>query len=194
MILGLTGGSGTGKSSACDFFRKKGFLILDLDKVSRKVCLKGEKCLDEIVGYFGTDILDENGELIRRKLGDIVFSDRKKLEILNKITHKYLIEETRKFISENAGRNIVLDAPLLFEAGAQAMCTHTLCILSKNENRLKRIIQRDGISAESAQNRIASQPDDEFYLSRCDFAVHNDSDIDTLYALLEKNFGGDYVS
>lgn len=193
MIIGLTGGSGTGKSSACAFFEKKGFLILDLDKVSRKVCRKGEKCLDEIAEYFGTDILDQNGELIRRKLGDIVFSDRKKLEMLNKITHKYLIEETEKFISENKDKNIVLDAAVLFESGADSLCTHTLCVLSSVENRLRRITERDNISEESAKNRISSQPDDGFYISRCDAAVHNDSDIDGLYRQLEECFGGDYV-
>lgn len=193
MIIGLTGGSGTGKSSACEFFKKKGFLILDLDKVSRKVCQKGEKCLDEIVDFFGNDILNENGELIRRKLGDIVFSDKEKLEILNKITHKYLIEETRNFISANEDKNIVLDAAVLFEAGAQKLCTHTLCVLSSFENRLKRIIERDGISQESARNRILSQPDDDFYLSRCDAYVYNNSSVEELFNQLEKCFGGIYV-
>ena len=194
MIIGLTGGSGTGKSSATEFFKKKGFLILDLDKVSRKVCQKGEKCLEEIVKYFGCEILDENGELIRRKLGDIVFSDREKLEILNKITHKYIIAETKSFLKENDGKNIVLDAAVLFEAGAEKLCTHTLCVLSSFENRLKRIMARDNISKESAKNRILSQPDDEYYISRCDTAVYNNSDIDELYESLSKCFGGDYVS
>lgn len=194
MIIGLTGGSGTGKSSACEFFKKKGFLVLDLDKVSRKVCQKGEKCLDEIVDYFGNSIIDENGELIRRKLGDIVFSDKEKLEILNKITHKYIIEETRNFLEENEGKNIVLDAAVLFEAGAQKLCTHTLCVLSSFENRLKRIMERDSISEESAKNRILSQPNDDFYISHCDFAVYNNSGINELYNELEKCFGGDYVS
>ena len=194
MIIGLTGGSGTGKSSASEFFRKKGFLILDLDKVSRKVCQKGEKCLEEIVRYFGADILDENGELIRRKLGDIVFSDREKLEILNKITHKYIIAETEEFLKKNDGKNIVLDAAVLFESKAEKLCTHTLCVLSSFENRLNRIMERDNISKESAKNRILSQPDDEFYISRCDYAVYNNSDIDELYESLKNCFGGDYVS
>lgn len=186
MILGLTGGSGTGKSSACAFFKERGFLILDLDKTSRAICKKGEKCLDEIAEYFGKDVLDENGELIRRKLGEIVFSDKEKLEMLNKITHKYLIEETKKFISENEGRDIVIDAAVLFEAGADNLCTKTLCILSSEENRINRIIKRDLISEENAKNRIQSQNPDEFYLSRCDDAVYNNSDIKTLYDNLER--------
>lgn len=192
MILGLTGGSGTGKSSACKFFEEKGFLIVDMDKVSRKVCQKGEACLDEIVNFFGKDILDENGELIRRKLGDIVFSDKEKLEILNKITHKYIINEAKNFISQNPGKDIVLDAAVLFESGADELCTHTLCVLGSFEKRLSRIMERDSLSKESAKNRILSQPDDSFYISHCDAAIYNNGSIEELHIQLENWFGGIY--
>jgi len=192
MILGLTGGSGTGKSSACKFFKEKGFLIVDMDKVSRKVCQKGEPCLDEIVSFFGRGIIDENGELIRKKLGDIVFSDKEKLEILNKITHKYIINEAEIFISQNPGKDIVLDAAVLFESGADALCTHTLCVLGSFEKRLSRIMERDSLSEESARNRILSQPDDSFYTSRCDAVVYNNGSLKELNIQLENWFGGIY--
>lgn len=190
MIIGLTGGSGTGKSSACAFFEEKGFVVIDLDKVSRKVCQKGEKCLDEIASVFGNGVIDKDGNLKRRVLGDIVFSDAKKLEMLNSVTHKYIIEETKKIIAENSGRDIVLDAPLLFEAGLDSLCTVTLCILSSRENRIKRIVKRDNISEKSAEARISSQQSDDYYSSRCSICIHNDSDLSALTNSLEAEFGG----
>jgi len=192
MILGLTGGSGTGKSSACRFFEEKGFLIIDMDKVSRKVCQKGEKCLDEIVSFFGSGILDENGELIRKKLGDIVFSDKEKLAILNKITHKYIIRDALCTIRQNPGRDVVLDAAVLFESGAHTLCTHTICILADFEKRLSRIMARDSLLEESARNRIMSQPNDDFYIARCDAAVYNNDGPDALYEELENWLGEVY--
>ena len=189
MILGLTGGSGTGKSSACEFFAKKGFVIIDMDKLSRKVCRKGERCLKEIIEYFGRDIIDDEGELIRKKLGDIVFADGEKLEVLNRITHKYILKETTAIIKENRDKDIVLDAAVLFESGAHTLCTDTLCILADEKVRLSRIMKRDSLSEESAKNRIESQPDDKFYIARCDVALYNNGTAEELYAKLGGIYG-----
>lgn len=190
MIIGLTGGSGTGKSSVCDFFRDRGFVIIDLDAVSRSVCQKGKACTRELARAFGSEVLDGGGCLRRRFLGDIVFGDRKKLEILNSITHKYIIEETEKLLAKNRGKDIVLDAPLLFESGLNTLCTLTVCILSKREIRTERIMRRDGLSRAQAEARIDSQPEDEFYISRCDEVFENNSGIKELEQLLKSRFGG----
>ena len=103
MIIGLTGGSGTGKSTASAFFRDSGFAVADLDAIARTVCAPGTACLAEIDAAFG-GVVDGDGELNRHKLGDIVFNDGEKLKLLNSITHKYIIEETKKFISKNCFR------------------------------------------------------------------------------------------
>lgn len=186
MIIGLTGGSGTGKSSACAFFAEKGFLIVDMDAISRKVCRKGEKCLAEITEKFGNEILDENGELKRRALGDIVFNDEEKLKILNAVTHKYILEETGKIINANIDGNIVLDAPLLFEAGLEVHCDKTVAVLSDRDVRIRRLIKRDNLTAEQIEARINSQPADDFYIQRCDFAVYNNATVEDLHKSLEK--------
>lgn len=189
MIIGLTGGSGTGKSSAGQFFKDKGFMVIDMDKLSRNLCEKGQKCLEELVCEFGDDILDKGGNLKRHYLGDIVFNDEKKLQLLNGITHKYIIAETDKIISENTGSNIVLDAPLLFEAGLESRCDKTLAVLSNREIRTERLKKRDSLTHEQVVARLDSQPSDDFYIKKCDVVVFNNSDFEALYKSLEKEFG-----
>lgn len=193
MIIGLTGGSGTGKSSACEFFRQRNFLIIDSDKVSREVCSPGERCLEELIQSFGGVILDSDGSLKRHALGEIVFSDKDKLKMLNKITHKYILERIRNIIEENRHKDIVLDAPLLFETGLDDVCDVKLCILSSTDNRINRICARDGISREQALKRISSQHDDNYYISGCDYALYNDRGIEELNAELKEIFGGSDV-
>lgn len=189
MIIGLTGGSGTGKSTASAFFRDSGFAVADLDAIARTVCAPGTACLAEIDAAFG-GVVDSDGVLNRHKLGDIVFNDGEKLKLLNSITHKYIIEETKKFILKNSGRNIVLDAPLLFESGLGALCDVTVGILSSTQNRIKRIVKRDGITASQAQSRINSQPGDDFYTSKCTLILRNDLTPADLMRSLSAHFGG----
>ncbi|MBQ4631074.1 MAG: dephospho-CoA kinase [Clostridia bacterium] len=175
MIIGLTGGSGTGKSTAVETIVNFGFIPIDFDRISRDVSAPGTKCLSEIVFVFGNDILTENKALNRRKLGEIVFADKSKLEILTGITHKYILEETNNIIASNKNENLLFDAPLLFEAGLEKKCDFVISILADRQKRIERICARDLISPESAKNRINSQPDDEFYISKSDYCVYNNS-------------------
>lgn len=177
MTVGLTGGSGTGKSSAARLFAKKNFIVIDFDKLSRKVCEKGSACLSELRAFFGDDIIADDGSLIRKKLGEIVFSDSEKLGILNEITHKYILEEAERTMAKNRGKNILLDAPLLFEAELDKKCDFVVCVTAPSDKRAQRIEKRDKISAESAKKRIYSQKSDEYYTSRSDFVIRNDGDI-----------------
>ena len=190
MILGITGGTGTGKTSVCQFFKKHGFVVIDSDIVARNVCQKGTDCLGEIVSIFGADILDADGNLKRKELGRIVFSDEKKLKVLNSITHKYIARSIKKTIEENEDKNILIDAPLLIEAGLDSICTKTLCVLADKDTRLKRIMQRDSLSAEDAKARIASQREDEFYISHCDFVIYNNGELASLETELFDILGG----
>ncbi len=188
MIIGLTGGSGTGKSTACRYFESRGFLVIDSDKIAREVCEKGEPCLEEIAEFFGNEILDGDGRLMRQSLGKIVFADAQKLEKLNEITHKYIREKIKDIISQNEGENIVLDAPLLFEAGLGDICTKRMCILADTNIRAARIMERDGISKEQALNRISSQHDDEFYVKKCDYVIYNNGEAEQMINKLSEIF------
>jgi len=188
MIIGLTGGSGTGKSTVVDYFKNKGYKILDFDKVSRKVCEIGTPCLNEIVFFFGKNVLSTDGSLNRKFLGSIVFSDEEKLKLLNSITHKYITEEMYKFLDKNKNSNIVFDAPLLFEAGIDSLCDKTIAVLAPKNIRIDRIVKRDNITKDQAINRIKSQKEDGFYKEKANIVIINDGSVDELYNKLKEFF------
>lgn len=136
MIIGITGASGAGKSIASKVFEKNGFFIIDLDKIAHGIYDTNKLCVEEVAREFGNGILDENGKVMRKKLGEIVFADKEKLNILNKITHKYILNEVFKKL--DGKNNAVLDAPLLFESGLEKHCDITLGIISPNEVKTDR--------------------------------------------------------
>ena len=180
MIIGLTGGSGTGKSSASKIFEKNGFTVIDFDKISRDVCAPKSQCLFEITQIFGESVLNEDKSLNRKKLGEIVFSDKEKLDILTRITHKHILIKTDEIMEENKNKNLLFDAPLLFEAGLEKKCDFVISILSDKEKRIERICKRDSLCVKSAKKRINSQKDDDYYISKSDFCVYNNSSVSEL--------------
>lgn len=176
IVLGLTGQSGAGKSYICDILRNAGIPCLDTDRVARDVCGAGMPCLAELQNAFGDGILLPDGTLNRKALGKIVFSDREKLLLLNSITHKYIRAETEQWLDtyRRAGAAIaVVDAPVLFESGFDAMCDCTAAVIAPLDIRIARILRRDGISEAEARARLASQHDDEYFLNRCDYIIRN---------------------
>ncbi len=177
-VLGLTGGTGAGKSAVSSLLEKSGATIIDADKLSREITKEGGIALPEIDASFPGVI--KNGVLDRKALGRIVFSDKEKLLILNEITHKYIIELTKKAIEASKGL-IVLDAPLLFEAGEDKLCDKVIFVDADEKNRLERIVKRDNLSIDEAKARIEARnlsPIKE----KCDFVIMNNGDIDKLGA------------
>lgn len=186
MLVGITGGSGCGKSVAAEVFESFGAEIIDADKTARAVTKKGEKALAEIEKTFGSEYLDENGELLRKKLGSLVFSDMKMLDKLNFIIGKYIREEIEKKIRNSTADISILDAPLLFEYGLEKECDAVIAVLSDRKSRLERIVKRDGISYKDAENRINSQKKDEYYLEKADYMVYNNSTREEMYDQIKK--------
>ncbi|MBQ2942367.1 MAG: dephospho-CoA kinase [Clostridia bacterium] len=175
-VLGLTGGTGAGKSLISAILQKKGAKIIDADKLSREITKEGGIALSEIDESFPGVIKD--GVLDRKALGRIVFSDKEKLLILNKITHKYIIKLTKEEIEASSGL-IVLDAPLLFEAGEDKLCDKVIFVDAEDELRLARIMKRDNLSIDDARLRINARnlaPIKE----KCDFVIVNDGDAERL--------------
>lgn len=170
MVIGITGPTGSGKSTVSAFLIKEyDMYLIDADKVARTVTEKGTKCLDELVSSFGEKFLDSDGSLNRKKLGSFVFSDREALAKLNLITHKYILCEIKRLTEKN--ENCIIDAPLLFETGLELMC-HKIILVTCNENiRTERIMLRDSLSYEDAKNRILSQNDYSLYATKCDLIV-----------------------
>ena len=187
-ILGLTGGSGTGKSAACTAFARLGCGVIDADATYRTLCDTCEPMLKEIQNVFG-DVFSTNGKLDRKKLGTIVFADAQKLQQLNAITHPYIRQAARDAFAAYSKRGCLLciyDAPVLFEGQMETLCDKTCAVLAARNTRIARIVARDAITEEYAALRIDAQKDDAFYSERCDYVVQNDADLDTLYTQVRK--------
>ena len=173
-IIGISGGTGAGKSTVCSELRKRGAYIIDADRISRQVSAKDGSAFAEIVESFGDGILAESGEIDRKVLGKIVFNDAEKLATLNRITHKCIFEEMKKLLDGCDAEIAVLDVPLLFQSDFPFNCDLTVAVIAEPNVRLERIMARDGISEEAAKSRMKNQMTDEEYAGCADLCVHNE--------------------
>ena len=187
LIIGITGPSGSGKGAVSGYLYSKGFKVIDADAVYHDIITPPSPCIDELVSVFGKSILLDNGYVDRKALAKLVFGDenKEKLSLLNKITHKYVIDRINEILSDyksSGATACVIDAPLLIEAGIHKDCDLTISVLSQKNTRIERIMQRDGIDRQAAERRINSQRPDEFYKDNTDETLYNDGDLDSLFA------------
>lgn len=185
LVLGLAGGSGSGKGTVAAIFKKYNISSIDTDAIYRKMTGPGGVCIEPLVKEFGKDILLADGSIDRKKLAGIVFSPggESKKEKLQKITHFHILNEVRKKISEAEERRefaILVDAPLLFESGFDRECNEIIAVVADKNSRIERIIKRDGISYDAAVARIESQLSDEFLINRSNYVIVNNSTVDEL--------------
>lgn len=180
-VIGLTGGTGSGKSVVSKSLAEAGAVIVDADKIAHEIILKGEPAYHEIVEYYGTGILDAEGNIIRKKLGEIVFNDKEKLAFLNQCTHKYITAEVKRQIAaakaEGIATAIIVDAPLLLEAKLETVCDLVWVVYADPEVRARRVMDRDGISYELAKARISNQKSWEEYKSAASAVIDNSKDL-----------------
>lgn len=169
-VIGITGGSGVGKSYIGAVLRKRGIPVFDADKIGHEIFKENEKCKNEIIAFFGNGVLT-NSEIDRKKLGGIVFSDRKKLEKLNEISHKYILESIYNKIAHSESELAAADGALLIESGMK--CDAMIGVLADYDVRLKRIMLRDNIDEDAARRRLDAQKSDDFYKENCDFVIYN---------------------
>lgn len=172
MIIGLTGGSGTGKSTVSAYFKEKGYTVIDGDALSREITTKGSKTLEKITEAFGAQYLNADGELKRRELGALVFQDSKALETLNHITHSAITEKVKEILAKT--NKATIEGAAIFECDIYKLCDITLFVSCPKEERIKRIMARDNLSYAYAKSRIEAQKSDEYYRKMCDFEIVND--------------------
>ena len=196
-VIGLTGGIGTGKSTAASYLKEKGFAHVDADAISRGITADGSpmlELLDEVfgpagkMGQPGVEILDGNGSLKRKVLGTIVFSDPKKKEKLDELMMDAIIEEIDRQIEAAQLEDccgILLDAPLLFEVGLDAKCDLVLLIIADMGIRVRRVCERDGISEQDVRDRIRNQMSDDEKIERADIIIDNSTSLEQLENKLE---------
>lgn len=181
-VIGITGSSGAGKSMVSDLLAARGYTVINADRTYHAILKSSKEMTAELVDAFGTAILGEDGRVSRRKLAATVFGKPDTvtlLHTLNQVTHKYVMSEveSRLHALQRVGvRTVILDAPQLFEAGADELCDATIGIVAARTLRLARIMARDDIDEAAALARLDAQKSDEFFSTHCDRILENNSD------------------
>lgn len=170
MILGITGGSGCGKTTLLNQVQTLGGLVLDCDEIYHRL-LREDEALLRAIGARFPDTVSE-GTLQRKKLGQQVFSDPQALEDLNRITHAAVKQEVLRLLEGNP-KLAAIDAIALFEGGLGELCDLTVAVTAPREDRVKRLMAREGIPREYAEKRLDAQHSDAWFRERCDYALEN---------------------
>jgi|YelNatPaOPRAMG01_1025707.scaffolds.fasta_scaffold04720_6 dephospho-CoA kinase len=174
-IIGLTGNIASGKSKISEYLKTKGYKIIDADLIGKTI-LEEDTIKNKLVRYFGTEILNEDGSINRKKLGSIVFSSKKNLEKLNRVTLPILSKKIRKKINEYKRKKIkivVLDAAILIEAKWNRIVDEVWVVYTNPEIQLDRLMKRENYTIDEAKNRIFAQMDINEKLKYADVIINN---------------------
>ena len=180
MIVGLTGGIASGKSTVSNLFRKYGIEIVDADKVAKEVSEKKES-IEKISNIFEKDILDSDGKIVREKLREKAFKNRELLQELNKIIHPQVMEYFKRKKEENSKDEILIfDIPLLYEAKMEYLCDKIIVVGVDVQKQIRRVVARDGSSEELAKKIIFNQMPLNEKIKKADIVIMNDGTLDEL--------------
>lgn len=182
-VVGLTGPTGAGKSSVTAVAENLGFKIVDCDKLSRVAVEKGSEGLLAVVAAFGDEVLNDDKTLNRAVLAKKAFSTPENTELLNKTLLPYILMLVKAELDCDL---VLLDAPTLFESGADSLCNEVIAVISDEKTRLDRIMARDNIDEEAALLRIKAGKPDEFYIEKTNNIVYNDCELSVLNLKIQK--------
>ena len=186
MIIGLTGGIGSGKTAVSETFEKLGITVVDADLASRVVVEKGKPCLEEIAKHFGDDILNENDELNRAKLREIIFnSDSEKLW-LESLLHPAIAEQIKDELNASKSPYTILVSPLLLETNQRDFCDKVLVVDVPIELQMERTTKRDGVSEDQVKSIIKSQINRDERLELADEIILNEGSIEDLEMIVRE--------
>ncbi|MFR0579448.1 dephospho-CoA kinase [Limosilactobacillus mucosae] len=181
LVIGLTGGIASGKSTISSILKAVGWPVIDADLIARQIVMPGSKGLEQIVNRFGPQMLNSDGTLDRKKLGKTVFDDPKKLSDLDKIEHPLIQEAIDSQLDEFKKQHlpvVVLDVPLLFETGMDEECDLTVLAVVDQATQLKRLMKRDQISKMDAVKKISSQMSLKEKMQRADVIIDNNGTLE----------------
>lgn len=184
IIVGLTGKIACGKSTAAAMFKELGAEIIDADEIARTVVYRGKPAWKKIVEHFGEYILDNNGLINRKKLGQMVFNDNQKLKDLMDITHPEILKELKgqiESLKEKGAKCVIIEATLIEEEGViNHMIDKLILVKASKENQVSRLLIRNNHSIEECMQRINAQSSEELRVIKADYTIQNDSDFTNL--------------
>lgn len=186
MLIGLTGGIGSGKSTVSGYLEKQGITVVDADKISRLVVMPGSEALDEIKDVFGEEYILPDGNLDRKKLGRYVFSDRTALWKLNYIMSNRIGQEIDRQIKASTTDITVLDAATLIESGYDTLVDALWIVDADDEVRIKRVMERDGATRQEVLDRMGNQMTREERLARECTVIDNSGSVEETYANVKR--------
>lgn len=187
-IVGITGQSGTGKTTIAKMLQEKWDAeIVDADKIAKDLTKKGSIYLKSIVKEFGPEVLMQNGRLNRKRLANIVFQDEEKRKQLNQLTFFYVVKEIKERIGKVQHKQVILiDAPLLYESDLNQICDCVIGVIASTSSKIERICKRNGISQEEAKKRLKVQITDTFLKENADILIRNTKEKEELRKQIEK--------
>ena len=183
-IIGLTGMSGAGKSTVCDVFRKRGFSVINCDNIAWETAADRD-FLNELQSRFPVSVLKEDGSLDRAATAKAIFGNEDKRKLYNRIIFPYIIYKIIREI-RSAGGDVILDAPTLFDAELEMICTAVIGVTASAEICAKRITERDNITPERAAERLSAQHGADFFKKHCDHIIENNGAIEEFIERAER--------
>jgi len=180
ILIGITGNSGSGKTTVCKILKEMGFYTIDCDIISHTVLSPEESAYVQVVNAFGTEILTDNKKIDRKKLGSIVFADESKRTLLEAIVHPIVIDEALKEVDVTDSKFVAIDAVLLVESGLHHHCNAVWLVTADEKERLSRIVARDSLSEEAAQARMRNQRDTAHIAELASEIISNNGDLEIL--------------
>lgn len=187
MKIGITGSIACGKSTICRYLQDNGYTVIDTDKLSYLFTTKGNLCYNDIVDYFGEEILLDNKEIDRKKLGSIVFNNKEKKEKLESIIHPHI----KKAIEEYESNGIVFfEVPLLYEAHMEDLFHKVITIYVDEKEQIERLIDRNKLTYQEAMNRINNQMGLKEKVSKADYVIDNSNSVEDSYKQIENILKG----
>jgi dephospho-CoA kinase len=189
LVVGITGGIGVGKGVATQFFRSRGAAVVDADEVAHGLMRPGSPVVGEVADAFGQHVLREDGGLDRGALSQAVFGDPQAVARLNALTHPHIKAEIRRRLNalrrEGVARVVCLVAPLLVEAGCEELVDRLVVMVADEEERIRRVVARDGLSEAEVRQRMAAQLPPDVVAQRADWAVDTTGGREVAYRQLE---------
>lgn len=190
MIIGITGGIGTGKSTVLNILDKNyGYTVFEADKIAKEIMEKDGLAYKRIVGYFGKEILDKNGEIDNEIMSEKVFNNKEKLEKLNSLVHPAVIEEIQMRIDEykkEGKERFVIEAALLLESKCDAICDKVWYIYSDEATRIKRLKAGRGLNEDQIQRVMKNQLPEDVFREKTDAIIDNSESVENTIIQIEK--------